>query len=1723
MREINVYDFSENLVSTFRRYLFTFNLIADSEPELRREVWRALNQEDVFVRRPLITCIPAYKQSLKGEDLLTREEPPRLAAPLKRFNPKEFDLGRSLYEHQAEALAKAQGGRNLIVATGTGSGKTECFLLPVLDDAARQPEPGVRSIIVYPMNALANDQLDRMRRLLKDVPEVTFGRYTGDTPWDRSELSEDERSKIAPNEKYTREELRETPPQILLTNFAMLEYLLLRPGDADLFRHQRLRYVVLDEAHTYNGAQGIDVALLMRRLREAFKDNDLQFILTSATLAEGDTAESRAKIARFGRSVTGADFSDDDIIFGRTVHGFSDECCDVPPDVVLRVVPDESAFVGWLAALEDPAELRRLVSNSGLPNAAAAVERGTTSSILYTLFRDLELLRTAHREVSENPRSFDELTRLLWGRDDRESEVALQWLLIMGSYARERPDSAPLLPVRFHFFFRGLNGASICLSPDCPGRQGRAGTAWGKVYLEDRTRCEPPCEKLLMPLLTCFQCGMPAVSAWVADDGKSWQSLRPSKGGSAPVAMTWDNSVSEEADEDEEGESSGDVSELCISCGHYRENSLPFDCCESPSMIRLRRLNTNSEGELKQCPRCGASARPFPSILRDFRSGEEAATAVIAEQMLRSLPDDEERPEHLPARGRRMLAFSDSRQRAAFFAPYLKRTTAETEYSKPLLDALRLSEEANGGDPVTLEVTAKRFLKEAVGRRFALIRTYDSERDVTSYQIKATRNLGPDDRKNIKRQAYISLLQHFCASPRRRLNMPGMGVASAEVFLTDGAQEDLPGLLPEIFARGQREGFDLLQQLLQIFLIRRAIRFDDDSITARDIGEGPAFATFHRELNDRVDGRQRYRWNPYAANKPTQRTIGLSFTANVIAKFFGLDVHRDEEKVGTHLTKIWDALRETTFEKTDFGGEYQVDAGNIVLTTRRPWRGCDRCGRLTTFNVAGVCVAPGCEGRVTPIGAEEMERKFERHHYRHRLLKSEPLALEVAEHTAQLTNKHGQEYQDKFIKGEINVLSSSTTFEMGVDVGALKAVFLRNIPPTASNYIQRAGRAGRRKDGAAYAVTYSRSMPHDQFYFHNPNAIVRGKIAVPLINLKNTRLAQRHVNSFLLGRYLRTLPDSRDSVRVADFFLNPDESSSPASRFQDFIGAGRARLLDSVRRVLPSEAALDAAQCLETSWKTLYSEDPESVFLHDVKGPLDDYEAQFRELQALQTQAAGNTLAGIGRAQESVNRLIEQLKSQRLIDFLAGSHWLPSYAFPQDVIRLLVRQKNWASRMRLERDREVGIAEYAPGAEIIADGRLFKSRGVVRRGRAFDVRRYRFCPQCRTLERRSENERFELACQCGFPLQPKNYIKPEGFTTFYDDEVPEPNLYRMRPPSNTELFLVAGAPPESFRAHEAVEGVTYGYRKDGVLFRANPGYKSQQYRLCKSCGVQFEEKARVQATHVTPWGGKCGGSVFRTHLAHEFETDTLQLRFDQHTLRPPQVMDAMFWLSFQTAFVSAAAEVLSIPRADLDGTYRAQTNESTEGELIVYDRVPGGAGYVERIIESLPQILAKTLERTRNCDNPLCDPEGSCYTCLRSYGNQFHWDKLQRRVVVEWLERVAGEGGQGGGRGEGASVPDPALQEAESLTAYCDERCRNVVRTCASEGLPLPSVGYELEDDRGSVCAEAELAWPDKKLALLLPEQSHYEGTFGHRGWATMSALDAAADIASLAERLRRG
>jgi hypothetical protein len=677
------------------------------------------------------------------------------------------------------------------------------------------------------------------------------------------------------------------------------------------------------------------------------------------------------------------------------------------------------------------------------------------------------------------------------------------------------------------------------------------------------------------------------------------------------------------------------------------------------------------------------------------------------------------------------------------------------------------------------------------------------------------------------------------------------------------------------------------------------------------------------------------------------------------------------------------------------GGEFQIEERRVAIGIPRTWWSCKHCGRLTANDLSGRCFIPGCGGALAPLSGADLEERQRHNHYAQRLRNAEPFGLEVKEHTAQLSNTAGKQYQDLFNQGLVNVLSTSTTFEMGVDVAGLEAVLLRNVPPTPANYVQRAGRAGRRRSGGAVAVTFCRPLPHDQVHFHDPLKAVAGIVPLPRINLANVRLLQRHVNSFLLGSFLHSLAPKEDWRTVGAFFCGKDGVPPLMPKFDIFIRSHLRRLAKAVREVIPAkENTLTGNEAITVARESLVGD--AGINQREVQDQLSEFSRQGAQLREQMLHAAHVT--PLAQAIDGISLLKRALLERDLIGFLADAHWLPSYAFPQDNVRLLVRHPRFTRRMRLERDREIGISEYAPGAEVIADGLLFRSCGVVKRGNVFRVRHYRYCKNCRQLD--ISDTAIGPLCRCGGGRS-RTFIEPVGFQTLASELPRRPNLFRKRTAPNTELFLVGGASPEAFAAHGTVPGVSHAYLLEGRLFRANQGPKAAQYRLCLDCGVVPDGPP---AQHKTPWGTRCGGALTALDLGHEFDTETLQVRFDGAKWRMPDVSDRTFWCSFSTGFLSTAAGVLNTPERDMGVTYRSESADSLTGELVLYDRVPGGAGYVQRIITDLAIILRALLARTRDCSNPECDPQGSCYSCLRSYSNQFDWLDLKRQAVVDVLE-----------------------------------------------------------------------------------------------------------------------
>ncbi|QTA78672.1 NTP hydrolase p-loop and helicase domains-containing [Desulfonema limicola] len=1616
-KEINLLHFSNELIETYRRYLFSATPISEDEPELKEEFWKRI-EEFHFFNGPYIQYQPSYTRSIPFAELFTRSDNLSLDTKLKSCFKSE-DLDRPefrLYTHQADALVKSKQGENILIATGTGSGKTECFLLPILDDAIKNPGPGIRSIIIYPMNALANDQLDRLTHMLRQFAndEVTFGRYTGETPW-----NEEDAQKKYPDyesiscERFTREEIRENPPHILLTNFAMLEYLLIRPKDIEIFRHQKLRYIVLDEAHTYRGAQGIEIALLMRRLQEAFKERELRYFLTSATFTSGISEDVKTELSEFASKLTGSLFKSENILFGNTNNPFSDtvDTKSFDTEELLKAIPDEKTLQEWIADVSEPEKLHKRLIESGLITLDFSENAKNANRLLYDILKNNKLIKQVYHQISEKPSNVNEIAEAIWKQQHDKYRRIIQWLLIMGSRAKPSPESAPLLGTKIHIFFRGLNGASVCLSPDCSAKNSHQDSRWSNFSLESLRTC-PVCESKVFPLAVCWHCGLPVLSLYINDN--RWYALAPPvQSDTKKRNLTWwDGTEIDDSGQDTENddEAKNRYAYVCT-CGIYSEIEKKMCDC-GKNTLKLRIIECH-EQEINKCPRCGGESGAFDGVTRTFITADDAPTAVLTDIAMRNIPKSENAKDK-PAWGRRLLAFSDSRQRAAFFAPYLKRTACESAYQQPLLEAILQCVQNN--NVASFDEVADKFVQ--LSKNSPYVVTWDNiGEENETYRISPSRKIGHAIRRQLKSNCLISLYRHFCNSMRQRNKLMGLALCSVFVEILEDEKENLRKKLSELCQQND-DYLSAIQLLLNIFMARKAVRFID-SVQSHHISRVISDATFHRSQSQSSISR----WNPYHAQTKFAKRMAInrSRQLKLLCKWTGMDADADSDRLSEILDIIWDAL----FDENDPSDSVLIDAGygkrklngeRILLEIPKSWLRCQNCGHIVpqAMSFKNLCPSPDCPGKLEIISPSALETSFQNNHQRQRY-KTEPLPLEVKEHTAQLQLRSSRQYQEDFKKGMVNVLSCSTTFEMGVDVGALKVTMLRNIPPSPANYIQRAGRVGRRNDGVSYVVTFARKLPHDQYHFGNPLEIISGKVDIPYLNLENDILAQRHVNSFLLGQYLKddSNQDIGDKVLIKDFFLSPDSGNSSASKFPVWMEKNKDKIINALSRIIPGESRLAPETAYNNSLTALYAENDKSVFQRHIQLTIEDYEQQIEELKGEAEKAGDNNKykSFIYNCIGNIENYKKRFTEQRLIDFLSKVSWLPGYAFPQDVVELRVLQPQWQDKMSLTRDRDIGISEYAPGAEIIADGKIFKSKGVVGRrgsleGTQFEPKKYVSCGECRILKQFPIiSKSIPKKCDCGrnYPRQ-RIYIIPEGFSTSVKDPVLDPKFRRILPPPNTEVFLVEGAGHDEFTVHPDINTVKYALKREGRLFRANMGYKRKQFRICMKCGSLIE--SGNGKAHDTPWGNRCSAGSLQikpVDLANEFRTDVLELRFTNS----PAVSERIFWISFLSAFLNGVTRKLNIASNDLDGLYARIPETESDAELIIYDRIPGGAGYLKRIIENLKVCLEATLDVVKNCKDPACnDLESSCYACLRSYRNQFNWDDLRRKPVIDWLSSI---------------------------------------------------------------------------------------------------------------------
>jgi DEAD/DEAH box helicase/Domain of unknown function (DUF1998)/Helicase conserved C-terminal domain len=1606
---------AKTVSDTYTRYLGS--LISPADPEIASALDKAINSagDGQLTRGPYLHVSAPYAAGRSARELIDEGV---LSARFARFEPG-IPLERPLYQHQEDAIRAASSGRNLVVATGTGSGKTESFLFPILDAIQREAvndtiSAGIRALVLYPMNALANDQLKRLRTLLAGTPEITFGRYTGETKNTRAEAVDDFRRQhpgepILANELLSREEMRAKPPHILLTNYAMLEYLLLRPQDMDLFEipgaDPTWRFVVVDEAHVYDGATGAEVGFLLRRLRERVAvAGTLQCIATSATV--GDDAGAAAK---FASDLFGEAFGPSELLAANDVI------------TATRVrVPSDS----WGAV---PADVLELGSTSVLDYSTRHAQEGG----LGRESRVLDIKRLA----SSTPRTLPELASLVHDPATPRELVNL----IAAASSSAAVDGTPHLSAKYHLFARATEGAFTCLSASGP-----------HVDLERHETCRE-CSSAMFEFAACRSCG----ATYLLGSEKQTavgRSFTPKTGD--PSRLVWlalETQDSAELDEDEVAFDDQPVDApassvtLCGGCatiqiGAHSTCSNPD--CHSPSLRIAERIVANIAGP-RRCAHCG-SARP--RVIRRFESGNDAAISVITTSLYEQLPADERAlADELPGGGRKLLVFSDSRQQAAYFAPYLEDSHGKLLQRRIVLDAAHRAEFE--GAPAHVPDVANE------ARRIA------GDRSVF------TRGSSPQERQ---RRAEL-WLQLELMSLDERNSLEGSGLLTWR--LEEGGLE-----VPAPFAAaglGSRSALDVLQVLARTLRLQGAVAplpFVDLREVAFEPRRGPIYvrgagADAKRKVLSWAPTRGRNRRSDYLDR--VFRRMGSTVD---VPEFLG-GLWRFVS-AGDGFVAPW--LAHTTVQGV--GPVAQVDPSAIraelIDTNTEMWR-CGTCRRVSRYNVAGVCETFRCEGILASWSLPEDAQDPD--HYRYLYRSPNVVPLSAFEHTAQWRSSRAAEIQQQFISGQVNVLSCSTTFELGVDVGELQSVVLRNMPPTVSNYVQRAGRAGRRVDSAALVLTYAQRRSHDLAMFSNPKEIIAGSVRPPVVPVSNERIAQRHIHSIALAAFFRSeaLSNGRRYRSVEDFFGSAGADAG-AGRLAQWLENPPSDVLLSVRSVM--SGTIGSGDVLFSTWPELL------VAL--VQEVAEAYNEETGYYVVAKDEAYAQHRGAMG---DGLTRMLKTLQDRDLLGFLANRNVLPKYGFPVDTVEMKTPYGAAASagELELSRDLSQAIFEYAPGSTIVAGGHLWTSAGMGRRrDKELPPVYFRICADCGLYSESYEAD--DAPCgRCAAPPSGarRKYIEPRfGFVADGGKERPSDQPPRVSWRGETRLAEDGmQIDSQSISLPRAV--VESDLLERAKMVRINVGASEMGFAICGFCGRGVQLPAEWPKTHTNPLTARaCTGSFGTFCLAHKYETDVVRIRFSTPWSGENSNSTSQ---SVLYAVLQAAALELQISRDNIDGVTDGYS--ANDSSITVIDTVPGGAGYARLIQSNVERVLARARRLVSECE---CGEETSCYRCLRTYSNQRAHDELVRSAAAGFFDSLWAPAGSHSAEVDALDLVSPIVAH---LVAGLGQR------------IATPAVGLDLGTQSEW---QVELAWPAQKVAVVIDDDFERDAWLVADGWQVFAAPD---------------
>ncbi|MGO8735194.1 MAG: DEAD/DEAH box helicase [Terriglobia bacterium] len=1556
---------------------------------------------------------------------------------------------RRLYEHQLRAFSRLVNKReNLIVATGTGSGKTECFLLPLLfwllgeTDEVRKCS-GVRALLLYPMNALVEDQMRRLRAILswingqaKLAPSseahlarpITFGRYVGTTRVNRADNSperrdpDDQISELG--EMLYREDMQHSPPDILITNFTMLEYILLRNDDKKLFsRPEFFRLLVLDEIHAYRGTQGMEVACLLRRFDDLLcrktSGQKVQYVHVGLSATLPGSSKSREETASFASGLFGASFNPDSIVAEQELTPAEPNSAARGPWPRVRVEISRlwelapnlcQAFAVNCSKERD--EQAEEIPPEEWQLLATALESSYIQSSADSNLEPIELLGRV-LEVSPVVQALGDIVRggrvvsldsvgfALFGDSgataDRDEALGVLLQLVCAG----RVEDKALLPLRVHFFVKEQKDAYVCISPrHTQPEPGETDGWWKTVYLVHHSICDK-CGARVFPLALCRRCGFVLLEGWLRK-GKYFSErdgLMPksefTKVLFRPLSGIPDYLGSKFKDHPPDGVQVQEF-RLCARCGlrifmgSHGDSAAEAHLCGKDHLVPTLEWSSPASGvRVTRCPHCDQEWYQDQEVFTPPALSAYGAATILLEETKRAVDAP------LKASINKVLCFSDSRQQAARIARRLGRTNEDFVFRQLIFQALRDSPGRG------------LFTKELVDSILKIVAS-----DFGLAELFCERSESPRDRDLLKRRISTLLLRELCTEYLTLERMGIIQIAYPESLNRRGVETLGSDPLGKRLSSLERQAF-LHLSLDWVFRLNRwavtpsTLDFEYEKLSF--YGYRDKTVALKGEAGGSIG---------FSMGRLNSASRRLDFYFRVSQRFDALKGLCDLRGFNGMVEEVWKKVICEPTSVTRIGGRGGPDPGRpfVALQGGEPsdyrlklnfeaisWRlievgedlfRCDRCQYVTSLNVQNVCSVRACAGELVPVTLANLRAaQFSPTcHYIELATERQPKPLWVEEHTAQISPSRRAEVEKEFRDdsvGSLDVISGSTTFELGVDLGTINAIFLANLPPQVSNYRQRAGRAGRRPGMMPFIISYVRQRPHDKYFWSNLQSFIGGPLRVPWLASPSREIILRHSNAVIFARMLELYGQASalqgpPCGQFASFCLNPAQRS----RVRAEGAQSTSELTRSLRSVLSINPTLSltAQDCVDHYFKVVDFSNMKYFASHFDEGAI-------------------NVFSDYGI--------------------------LPSYSFPLYVDELVLYQKPRTEPprrdLKLQRDRKIALSEYFPGRLIAADKWVLESVGL-RNG--YEQRVFAFCPKCHHISATSISGPCETA-ECGGQNRTCRVVVPKGG---FLGQVPrrpptlDPTLFELQ--TSEVIFDPAADPPPPmekrgrfvFAARQSAGQMTDARMR---MFSPRPAFESG-LELVESLEMDVADPARAQSLClVLPNRAApvARGQVRDYYLMHEFTTDILRLQFtsaaEGTVLSAGPLQDVLksddqeerakartiFLYTLGQALTTGAARHLQIDPAELEFTLRFIPGDAAlKTELIVFDTAPGGAGNASKCFEEeeLRGVFRRAL------DVLSCQCGDSCYECLRSYGNQWMHARLNRQYVLPGLKSFIG-------------------------------------------------------------------------------------------------------------------